>query len=328
MQGLTAFHGYPYLWYGESVVEDPASALMGFRWSFEQEGHAGAPAKGSMFLQSPGTSELELESVGPGYGVGVMLGRLPLYAVELRYASAVSSVDNVVQIAGAVSSGIQQAAATVDPYALTSGPAAAWDMILDLTTSSSGSPLAPIPSAGRPAPKSGEPIGTNAPAYVWIPLALPTNAVSLSFDFTLQGDGKDDRFTAALNGTNVLSLETSLVETNVTLNSGLIDVSPWAGQSVELFLGVVGGTSTNATGTVNGIRFYSVAPPTLQAQISGGRVVITWPLSAGGYVLESAPTLTSPTWETVTNAPSISVGGYVFTNSWSGQSRFFRLQAR
>ena len=56
----------------------------------------------------------------------------------------------------------------------------------------------------------------NNPAYAWIPLVVPSNTVSMSFNFMLQGNGNNDSFQAALNGTNVLSLETILIQTNVS----------------------------------------------------------------------------------------------------------------
>jgi hypothetical protein len=70
------------------------------------------------------------------------------------------------------------------------------------------------------------------------------------------------------------------------------------------------------------------APTALIAQVCGGGVLIRWPLSSKGYVLESTPTLTSPVWETVTNAIGISDADCVLTNSWSDPWRFFRLRAR
>ncbi len=38
----------------------------------------------------------------------------------------------------------------------------------------------------------------------------------------------------------------------------------------ELFFGLMGGTSTNATLQIEKIRFYSLQPPRLDVQIGGG----------------------------------------------------------
>jgi hypothetical protein len=130
----------------------------------------------------------------------------------------------------------------------------------------------------------------------------------------------------ALGGTNLLSLAMSLIQTNTTLTSGLIGVSQCAGQTVELFLGIVGGTSTNASLTVNGISFYAVVPPSLQAQAYGTNLVITWPVSADGYTLEFSTSLTGTnSWGAVTNVPAIVDSQYTVTNAISAGSRFYRL---
>jgi hypothetical protein len=169
--------------------------------------------------------------------------------------------------------------------------------------------------------------GTNAPAYAWMTVSVPPEAVSMSFDFMLQGDGADDSFVVALNGTNVLSLEMTLIETNVTMNSGPITVSQWAGQEVELFLGIAGGTSTNAHVRVSGITFYSIMPPSLQAQVSGNNLVVMWPISGDGYALETSTRLTGTnSWMAVTNVPAIVDFQNTVTNAISAGSRFYRLK--
>jgi hypothetical protein len=177
---------------------------------------------------------------------------------------------------------------------------------------------------GGPAPDGKSP--NNTPAYVWIPLNIPSNAVAISFDFMLQGNGNNDSFQTALNGTNVLSLETSLIQTNVALNSGMINVSQYAGQQVELFLGIVGGTSTNAALTVCDFELYVTLPPTLQVQFFDNNFVISWTLSANGYVLETTTNLTIPnSWKIVTNVTAIGDFQYTVTNQVTGGSCFYRL---
>jgi hypothetical protein len=175
------------------------------------------------------------------------------------------------------------------------------------------------------------PAGTgagNTPAYAWIPLNVPSNALSMSFDFMLQGDGNSDSFQAAVNGTNILTLETSLIQTNVTLNSGLIDISQYAGQTnVELFLGVVGGTSTNAELTVSNFQFYVALQPALQAHATGDNLLLSWPLSAQNYSLQTTTNLADPnSWVTLTNVPVIVNFQNTVTNPVFGGSQFYRLK--
>jgi hypothetical protein len=131
----------------------------------------------------------------------------------------------------------------------------AFDAIINLETSLFGVPNAQALSANPLAPADGG--TTNTPAYAWISVVVPSNAVAMSFDFKLLGYGASDSFVAALNGTNILSLAANLIETNLLMNSGQIDVSAYAGQTTELFFGIAGGTSTNAQITVQDIVFYT-----------------------------------------------------------------------
>ena len=62
--------------------------------------------------------------------------------------------------------------------------------------------------------------------------------------------------------------------------------------------------------------------------MTGSVTVLSWPIAAGAYDVESTPSLASPSWDTVTNAPVIAADRYVLTNSWTDQSRFFRLRQR
>jgi hypothetical protein len=106
----------------------------------------------------------------------------------------------------------------------------------------------------------------------------------------------------------------------------LLNVSQYAGQQVELFLGIVGGTSTNAALTVSNFQFYVTLPPSLQIQLAGTNVLLTWPLSGAGYVLQITDKLTpTNSWTTVTNVPAIVNFQYTVTNQIFGGSWFYRL---
>jgi len=314
---LKSFHGYPIDWYDETVQNDGAS-VMGFRWSFEEGGwFTNAPPTNSVYVQADNGSLWNLTLTNWQYGTNLLNQRYGEYVSELGF-SALQTVPTTAEYYGGV---IGQSV-----YA---GINNGWNMVVNLETSLAGAlPLANL----SPRPLGGTPNGssvTNVPAYAWIPLNVPSNAVSMSFDFMLQGNGNNDSFQVALNGTNVLSLETSLIQTNVTMNSGLIDVSPYAGQQVELFLGIVGGTSTNASVTISNFQFYVVLPPSLQAQLSGTNFVVSWSLSAANYVLETTDNLsTTNSWTAVTNIPVIVNLQNTVTNPPSGVSRFYRLRSQ
>jgi hypothetical protein len=170
--------------------------------------------------------------------------------------------------------------------------------------------------------------GSGSPPMAWLPIQFPANATAMAFDFMVEGDPVEDVLVCGIGTNNLFSLEAKYIPTNGVSTSRLIDVSAWAGTTNELFFGFLGGSSANATLVIENIRFYSLAGPRLEIQVSENGTVLSWPLSASGYVLETTPTLTTPTWEVVTNAPTILVDRYVLTNSWSDEVRFFRLRAR
>lgn len=155
----------------------------------------------------------------------------------------------------------------------------------------------------------------------------PVGEFSLHQPTALEFDVLIRRQSAALAGTNVFALEAQFIPQNQKLNSGAIPVVKWAGQNVELFLGLVGGSSSNATVTIDALRFYQLARPNLSISISGNAAVISWPVSAQGYVLEYANSLTGTnSWDAATNTPAASGLWNVVTNSIAGEHVFYRLR--
>jgi len=326
-QELDLFHNYSHRFYEDTIEPgiyntggQTNANYAGFICSFEGGGFNGRPATNTYFYQDTVGLELHLVQTNLAFATNFLNARFSSFGTSLVVAHGVGWIFNGIgQAVGAVSGAIQSVGNNVG------------NMFVNLRTSlfGSGSSSSVTQSGsvrplGGPVPNGGS--ANNTPAYAWIPLNVPSNAVSMSFDFMLQGNGNNDSFQAALNGVNILSLETSLIQTNVTLNSGLIGVSQYAGQQVELFLGIVGGTSTNAALTVSNFQFYVTLPPSLQIQLSGTNVVLTWPLSGAGYVLQSANKLAPPvSWTTVTNVPVIVNFQYTVTNQISSGSRFYRL---
>jgi pimeloyl-ACP methyl ester carboxylesterase len=313
INAVISFHGYPYVWYDDSVTNSTgSSALMGYRWSFEKNNLSGMPATNTMFIQTSVNPELTLQQTNFDYGVNVLIGRLPVYVGDVGVSVFAAALNNAARIVGQVTGSIWS----------TTG------MIINLVTGGGGSSQIQSLDAqpmGGPMPLGGS--AANTPAYAWIPLAVPPNTVSMSFDFMLQGNGSNDNFEVALNGTNVLSLATSMIQTNVTLNSGLIGVSQYAGTNVELFLGIVGGTSTNASLTASDFYFYSAAQPSLQAQVLSNKLIASWSLSAAAFTLQTSTNLTATnSWTTVTNVPAIVNLQNAVTNPISGGMRFYRLK--
>ena len=310
------FHDYAHYFYEDTI--EPSifntggqtnATYAGFVCSFEGGGFAQRPPTNTYFYQDPNGLELNLVQTNFAFATNFLNARFNSYLGALGSSIGQIVLNQVVQAVG-------QVTGTIDNTG---------NMIINLFTSIGNVSLVQNSSVRPLGLKANdENNGANNPAYAWIPLTVPSNTVSMSFNFMLQGNGNNDSFQAALNGTNVLSLETILIQTNVTLNSGLIDVSQYAGTNVELFLGIVGGTSTNAQLTASDIQFYSSALPSLQAQASGNNFVLTWPLSAADYTLETSTDLI--TWTTNSDVPAIVNLQSAITNSISGGARFYRLK--
>lgn len=308
MADFSAFHSYPHQWYRETV--QTYASPMGFQWSFETGGDfSQAPTLGEVYMQATG-SEWNLVPIDFEEGNDLLNERIRKYAGFVHNTSLT------------VSGNSMTANGSVTGEMLAAGPS------FVLQTTSIGNAPGPLNQRKQPHIEgAGDPSLTNLPAYLWIPIAVPSNAVWMTFDFMLSGNGLDDSLIAALQGTNVFSLELCLFQTNVTLSSGPIEISQWNGQQLELLLGIVGGTSTNATVTVIDIRFYSLVSPSLQIQIVGTNAIVKWPLAAANYSLEMTDELaTSATWMTATNVPVIVDFENTVTNEISTNKRFYRLR--
>ncbi len=314
---LVQFHAYPYQWYEETISTDISA--MGHRWSFERVGFAGAPAVSTVFIQADSGLEWNLTQMTLADGTSFLNQRIQ------KYRGAIFST------AGQIVNDTMTAHGQITGEMLLVGPppdagAAIINWVVNLFTSGGGGgSFAPM-RGPRPQGAGGE-SETNFPALAWIPLSIPSNAVSMTFDFQIQGDWKDDSLAAALNGTNMLSLSATFFETNVLINSGPIQVSAFAGRTNEFFVGIVGGTSTNAQLTVQDIQFFSLDLPSLQVQSSSRNHLLSWPLSAQDFGLQSTTNLAeSNSWTTITNVPSIVDLQNTVTNPISGGAGFYRLK--
>jgi len=310
---LTTFHGYPMPWYDETIQTDVSA--MGFLWSFERGGwFSQAPATNSVYVQAG--SEWNLTPTNWTYGTNLLNARYQAYRNSLAYAitgetpnsTAVNGFGSGQNIVGAL-------------------PAFNSFILSLLTTPLNNSPAPQFKTHPLGLTPNDASSNTNIPAYAWMSLVVPANAVSMSFDYTIQGDWQSDSLAAAFNGTNVLSLPGSQIETNILFSSGALDVSAFAGQTNEFFIGIVGGTSTNAQLTVENLVFYIAALPSLQAQPNNGNLMLVWPLLAQNFSLQTTTNLADPnSWLTLSNVPAIENLQCLVKNQISGAARFYRLK--
>jgi len=304
---LAAFHGYPMNWYDETIQADLSA--MGFLWSFERGGwFSQAPATNSVYVQTG--AEWNLSATNWNYGTNYLNARFQQYQSAL--------VDSFAQFAVGFVNGSASGQAILDLETIE------WLFSLNTTPANVVASQLKVHPLGLTPNDAGS--NSNIPAYAWIPLFIPTNAVSMSFDYIVQGDWQSDSLAAAFNGTNVLLIAGSSIQTNVTFSSGLIDVSMFAGQTNEFFVGIVGGTSTNAQLTVENLAFSISPPPSILAQTSIGNLVLSWPLTAQNYSLQTTPNLADPSsWVTLTNVPAIVNLQSTLTNLAAGRQGFYRL---
>jgi hypothetical protein len=102
-----------------------------------------------------------------------------------------------------------------------------------------------------------------------------------------------------------------------TLTEGLQRISVTAIDSLGL---------TNST-TIQ-ILVLRQAPPELTIAYDDSQTMLSWPVDAVKYILESTPDLGSSNWITVTNAPVAADAQQTLTTDNSGSARFFRLRMR
>lgn len=89
-----------------------------------------------------------------------------------------------------------------------------------------------------------------------------------------------------------------------------------------------GQTDSSGGGDVFLTRFNAPqeAPPQVSFRISGGNLILTWPVAANGWGLQDAPTNPIPVgWRSAAHAITVVGEEYVVTIPLSGQQGFFRL---
>ena len=97
----------------------------------------------------------------------------------------------------------------------------------------------------------------------------------------------------------------------------------WGGQTSVPMVARSGVTAIAAGSQGRGVALIG-GPVTLHAIRRGGDLVLTWPFS--GYTLQSTEELTpNPTWMDVTNLPAPLGAQWAVTNTFSGETRFYRL---
>ena len=188
-------------------------------------------------------------------------------------------------------------------------------------------PLAAIPL--RPAVAANESSASTEPR-VWLSVSVPTNAIMLAFDFTVRGNVGNDCIACAVNGQNVFNLPANVIPKDAVQSTDPLDISTFAGQTIELYFGLTGGTSPDCTLEIDGIRFVTIPQPTLVMTDQGDHLELNWPAAAVGWFLETSPDLTAGSWQEVIPDQNSTVANGVMTcpQPRTTDKNFYRLHRR
>jgi hypothetical protein len=204
---------------------------------------------------------------------------------------------------------------SIDPELLITGPLTKPVFRLKLRTV----PLPPSP--GLLAASGGQ------PAYAWVTVTVPANAGLMAFDFTVTGDPVDDRIACAVNGQNLFTLPAKFAAEGEPMSTDLMDVSAYAGQTIEVFFGLAGGTSTDCEVAIDGLRFITVPMPKVAIAREGANAQVKWPAAATGWLLESSDTLAPGSWQPVPMTGTTLFGGVATLDQpLVGPRKFYRLR--
>ncbi len=178
-------------------------------------------------------------------------------------------------------------------------------------------------AAGRGLAASG-----GVPAYAWFTVQVPTEAAMMAFDFTVTGDPSEDRIACAINEQNLFTLPAKFAPDGSPVSTDMMDVSAYAGQTVELFFGLAGGTSTDCEVAIDGIRFITIPKPKMAMTRVGVNVQVKWPAAASGWVMESSTTLAPGSWqaEPLTTGVTAESGVLTLEQTPTSAKKFYRLR--
>ena len=181
-------------------------------------------------------------------------------------------------------------------------------------------PSGPVPAVGFGKSYEGgsafPPSGTGLSAgSLWYEYLATSDALDAASD-TLNSIEPDSQFAGP-----VAAPDGSPVSTD------MIDISAHAGQTVELFFGLVGGTSTKCAVAVDGVRFIIIPQPKVGLALNGPNIAVKWPAAAVGWVLETSDTLAPVSWQAVPMTGVAVDKGVATIEQPIGESRrFYRLR--
>lgn len=273
-------HSYPWAWYTNSVA-NPTRSVLGFYRSDEYRRLSGLPwASFSAFVadfpvgttsycQTPlASDELALSPTAVGFGGTSLLdisafnqAQLEIQKIQKR-DQVVAAVEDQAQAYWQWTESAFNKAANAAANAAANGVQSVYDVwktsTVGLTLTAGSTKLNPQIQAHTIATlttTSGDSQSTNGP-MAWVSVVIPTNAIAMAFDFSIAGDPSNDVLVCGIDTNSLFLLEAKNIPGNDVSTSRLLEISAWAGTTNELFFGLIGGTSTNASLLIDNIRFY------------------------------------------------------------------------
>ncbi len=162
--------------------------------------------------------------------------------------------------------------------------------------------------------------GTNSTARFYLPQGISITGGS---DLFVTDSGNQTLRRISLDGTN-------WVVSTVAGLSGLAGSANGAGNNARLYFPA--GVALDRAGSIyvadsanNMLRTTRIVPPTLQFTTVGNQLILAWPVSAEGFVLEQSAALgPGAAWSAVTNGIATLADNFVSTNSMDGLT-WYRL---
>jgi len=126
-----------------------------------------------------------------------------------------------------------------------------------------------------------------------------------------------------ISGVMYLTLSNTVTAVTFSTSVAVGDITTVLGGQTAT-IGFTGGSG--GTGSFQQISSFTFVPlPTITTSTSGGNVVVSWPASIGGFVLQSRASLTSGSWGTVTAPVNLVGNEYQVTISPLTGGNYYRL---
>ncbi len=307
-------HGYAIEWYQQTIL-NPDVAPIGFGLSSEINDLSTLPPRGTVFVQAL-TDEFSFNRFKPDDSVSFDIPAS--YATEAAKRTYTFIDQNVVQPINNVTASIKAAGrATADWIEAKALKTTFWALRVTLQGAR---------SIGFNRAMRAESADSIQPTYAWIPINIPKSAAMMSFDYEFETSGSGDYVTVGIGTTRLLDIESDFAPPQVTVNSGLADISKWAGQQVDLFIGLFSTNGSPGAVTVKGIRFYQIAAPRLMISKADDLVLLSWPAEAADFNLQTTDILQDGTkWMAVTNTLSLDNQAWQVALQPLVSRKYFRL---